>query len=243
LEKKKGSKCLHCKDWGHIRRECTDFKAWLAKKGTNNIISFIDKSFFTYYSLNIWWIDSSATVHVMNSSQGFLGTRTTRGERNLKVANGREARVEAVGSLPLVLHGGFTLHLNNVLYVPLLQRNLIYVSLLEDDGYEYLFENNKCTIIFNDKVVGLAPKQGMLYMLSLNDFPMMNVCDITNKRKKSASDNETPSKLWHCHLGHILRGKMDHLIKEEILQTFDFSGLDHYVECIKGKFVKHVKKS
>jgi hypothetical protein len=67
-ETKKGPKCLHCKDWGHIRRKCVDFKAWLAKKGNNDIISFIDESFFTYYSLNMWWIDSGATVHVTNSS-------------------------------------------------------------------------------------------------------------------------------------------------------------------------------
>jgi hypothetical protein len=142
-EKKKGPKCLHCKDWGHIRRECAEFKAWLAKKSTSDIISFIDDSFFTYYSLNTWWIDSSATVHVLNSSQGFLSVRTTRGERNLKVADGSEVRVEGIWSLPLVLHGGFTLLLKNVLYVLLLQRNLISVSLLEDDGYECLFGNNK----------------------------------------------------------------------------------------------------
>jgi hypothetical protein len=242
-EKKRGTKCLQCKDWGHIRRECAEFKMWIAKKGTNDIISFIDKSLFTYYSLNTWCIDSGVTVHVTNSSQGFLGMRTIRGERNLKVANGHEARVEVVGPLPLVLYGGFTLLLNNVLDVPSLQRNLIFVSLLETDGYQCLFGNNKCTIIFNDKVVGLAPRQGMLYILSLNDFPVMNVCDVTNKRKKSASDNETSSKLWHCRLGHILRGRMEHLIKEDILQLLDFSDLDHCVEYIKGKFIKHIKKS
>jgi hypothetical protein len=86
--------------------------------------------------------------------------------------------------------------LNNVLYVPLLQRNLISVALLEDEGFEYLFWNNKCTIKFDNKVVGLAPRQGMLYMLFLNDFPLMNMCDVTNKRKRNnSSDNETSSKL------------------------------------------------
>jgi hypothetical protein len=74
------------------------------------------------------------------------------------------------------------------------------VSLLEDDGYECLFGNNKCTIMFNDKVVDLAPRKGMLY---LNDFHVMNVCDVTNKRRKSASDNKTSSKLWHSRLCHI----------------------------------------
>jgi hypothetical protein len=38
-------------------------------------------------------------------------------------------------------------------------------------------------------------------------------------------------------------GRMKRLIKEEILQPLDFYDLDHYIKCIKGKFVKHVKKS
>jgi hypothetical protein len=66
---------------------------------------------------DMWWIDSGATMHVTNLSQGFVGAQTTKRERSLKVANGNEAKVEAIGSLPLVLHGGFTLMLNNVLYV------------------------------------------------------------------------------------------------------------------------------
>jgi hypothetical protein len=58
----------------------------------------------------------------------------------------------------------------------------------------------------------------MMYMLSLNDFPVMNVCDVTNKQKRNnSSDNETSSKLWHCYLCHISRGRMERLIKEEIL--------------------------
>jgi hypothetical protein len=46
-------------------------------------------------------------------------------------------------------------------------------------------------------------------MLSLNDFPVMNVCDVTNKRRRNvASDNETSLKLWHCYLAYILRGRI-----------------------------------
>jgi hypothetical protein len=45
-EKKKGLKCLHCKVWGHIRRECSDLKSCPMKKGNNDIISFINESFF-----------------------------------------------------------------------------------------------------------------------------------------------------------------------------------------------------
>jgi hypothetical protein len=80
-------------------------------------------------------------------------------------------------------------------------------------------------------------------MFSLNDFTGMNVCNVTNKRRRIlTSDNETSLKLWNCRLGHISRVRMEHLIKEEILMPLDFSDLGHCIECIKGKYNKHIRK-
>jgi hypothetical protein len=68
-------------------------------------------------------------MHVTNSSQEFLGAQTTGWERSLQVADEREAKGEAVGSLPLLLHDGFTLNLNNVLYVPSLRKKTLFMLL------------------------------------------------------------------------------------------------------------------
>jgi hypothetical protein len=38
-------------------------------------------------------------------------------------------------------------------------------------------------------------------------------------------------------------GGIKHLIKEEVLTPLDFSDLEHCVDCIKGKYVNHIKKS
>jgi hypothetical protein len=86
-----------------------------------------------------------------------LGARTTGRERSLQVADEHGVKVEAVRTLHLLLHGGSTLYLNNILYIPSLRRNLISIASLEDDGYECLFGNNKCTIKFDDIIIGLAP--------------------------------------------------------------------------------------
>jgi hypothetical protein len=51
-----------------------------------------------------------------------------RGERTIRVANGEEAEVEAIGELPLEISDGFTLYLYDVLYVSFMRRNLISVS-------------------------------------------------------------------------------------------------------------------
>jgi hypothetical protein len=37
----KGPKFHHCNDWGHIRRDCVGFKAWFAKKGNDDVTSFL----------------------------------------------------------------------------------------------------------------------------------------------------------------------------------------------------------
>ena len=61
----------------------------------------------------------------------------------------------------------------------------------------------------------------------------------TKKRKRT---QDTSSKLWHCRLGHISRGGIERLVKSEILPQLEFSNLEQCVECIKGKFVKQIKK-
>lgn len=78
------------------------------------------------------------------------------------MANGHEVDAEAVGTLPLLLDNKFILRMNNVLYVPSMRRNLISVSLLDDDGYQCLFGNHKCLIMHNNVDVGLAVRRDKL---------------------------------------------------------------------------------
>ena len=70
----------------------------------------MDESLYADYTTSTWWVDSGATIHVANTVQGFATRRTLRrGERRIRVANGIEAEVEAIGVLHLTLHTGFTL--------------------------------------------------------------------------------------------------------------------------------------
>jgi hypothetical protein len=92
-----------------------------------------------------------------------------RGERIIRVANDEEAEVEAIGELLLVISNDFTLYLHDILYVPSMRRNLIYVSCLDNDGFDCLFDKKQCLITFNDKVVGRALRHDKLYLLSIKD--------------------------------------------------------------------------
>ena len=42
---------------------------------------------------------------------------------------------------------------------------------------------------------------------------------------------------------HISRGKIERLIKKSILPPLDFLDLEHCIDCIKGKYIKKIKKN
>jgi hypothetical protein len=91
-------------------------------------------------------------------------------------------------------------------------------------------------------------------MLSMHDNVNV-ICNDENvvcKEKVSSSmnvgskhkicDDATSAKLWHYYLGHILRGRIERLIKDDTLHPLDFSNSDYCIDCIKGKYAKQVKK-
>jgi hypothetical protein len=63
--------------------------------------------------------------------------------------------------------------------------------------------------------------------------------NINRKRKRT---HDASSKLWHCRLNHISRERIERLVKNKILPPLEFLDLEQCIECIKGKYVKKIKK-
>jgi hypothetical protein len=170
-----------------------------------------------------------------------------RSERHIEVANGVQAEVEAVGNVSLELADGFNILLRDVLFVPSIHRNLISVSCLDKDSYECYFGHGKCAIWFKDACVGIPLLHDKLYLLSLRE-KVHSICNVneqiplSNKEQKKRKRTHDSSKLWHCRLGHISRGRIENLVKNDILPPLEFSDIEQCVDCIKGKFVKKIKK-
>ena len=103
------------------------------------------------------------------------------------------------------------------------QRNLIRVSRLDDDFVDCHFGDGKCEIQFNKECVGLAFRQDKLYLFSVPKnmivvcFENKNSSSYENVIKKRKRIDAISSKLWHCHLGHISRGRIECLVKASIL--------------------------
>jgi hypothetical protein len=69
-----------------------------------------------------------------------------------------------------------------------------------------------------------------------------NISSSVNPNRKWKRIQDASSKLWHCSLDHISRERIERLVKNEILPPLEFSDLEQCRECIKGKYIKKIKK-
>ena len=75
--------------------------------------------------------------------------------------------------------------------------------------------------------------------IACDNVNVSSSADVNRKRKRA---HDASSKLWHYRLCHILRERIERLVKNDILSPLEFSDLEQYRECIKGKYVKKIKK-
>ena len=126
--------------------------------------------------------------------------------------------------------------MNNCFYVPTLSRNIILVSVLDDEGFSFLIKNKKCSINKDDLLYCIANSYDGLYVLNLDDSRDNNIYNITSKKTKPNELN--PTYLWHCRLSHINENRISKLHKDGLLDSFDFESFENCESCLLGKMTK-----
>ena len=228
--------CYFCGAEGHVKKHCTNYHAWRAKKGMLLALVCSEVN-LTSVPAHTWWLDSGATTHISVSMQGCLSCRKpSDGERYIYVGDGKPVEVEAIGTFRLLLRTGFYLDLIETFVVPSFRRNLISISALDKFGYSCSFGNGKFSLFQNSNMVGTGSLLGCdnLYVLdtiaSFNESLHVSVRGV--KRKLTG---ENSASLWHKRLGHISKGRIERLVSTEILHPLDFTDFETCVNCIKGK--------
>ena len=73
----------------------------------------------------------------------------------------------------------------------------------------------------------------VLHLLSL--LKNKNASSFENVTKKRKRIDAISSKLWHCRLAHISRGRIERLVKASNLLPLESSSLQQCIDCIKEK--------
>ncbi|KAJ9689270.1 hypothetical protein PVL29_014779 [Vitis rotundifolia] len=169
--------------------------------------------------------------------------RPSKHEEFVYMGDGSKVKIDFFGMIKLRLATKSLLLLHDVAYIPSLRRNLVSVTTLDRQGYSFHFGGGKVDIFSNSVLIGNGVLFGNLYNLSLHHGSLCDSSSVNSVvRCKRARMNLSSSMLWHKHLGHISRQRLERLVRDGVLSNLDFSDFETCVVCLKGKMTAKTRK-
>jgi hypothetical protein len=94
-------------------------------------------------SEEIWLIDSGASRHMTGFKQNLANYQDKKFKANVELGDDGTYDIKGFGSTSFQLLLGNIFHIDKILYVPRLKKKLIYVPVLESEGYSVSFSKGK----------------------------------------------------------------------------------------------------
>lgn len=119
-----------------------------------------------------WYPDSGATNHLTNASPVSSMTTTYTGPGKVLVGNGTALRMSTIGNLVIPTQSR-TLNLQNMLHIPCVTNNVLFVSQFAKDNQVYVeFHDSYCLMkdSMSHRVLLRGFESNGLYKLSLSGF-------------------------------------------------------------------------
>ncbi|GKE61354.1 retrotransposon protein, putative, ty1-copia subclass, partial [Tanacetum coccineum] len=232
--------CHHCKEVGHWRRNCPSYHAELMKRKNASVASTSGIFTIELYAFpnKTWVYDTGCETHICNTSQGLRESRKLKhGALSLYMGNGMRAPIEAIRSFDLIRPNGLIIALDNCHFTPTVTRGVISISRLVKNGYIYTFTNYGI-FVSKDNVFyfNAIPRNGIYEIDMHNLNPNVSFgYNVSNKRAKHRLDSYY---LWHCHLGHINKKRIDMLQRDGLLQPTHDESHEKCKSCISKKMTR-----
>ena len=244
LKTKAHLQCYGCGKYGHFKRDCRarTTRQWTRKEHNAPInmnrfdIASKEKALLSRErkaSKNYAVVDSGASNHMM-SDRNLFDKIVNSQTRIITLGDGNSIKSNEKGSVYIstrVSEGKRkTLRLNNVLYVPGLDTNLVSCSALDRDGYETKFSKGCCTILMKDEPICTAQLEDGLYILK----------DIVTEEEADIAVGRTEGEeLWHWRFGHVYLRTLKEMEKSGAVTGISFTDTPQNdvacVPCVEGK--------
>lgn len=234
--------CYHCNETGHIKRNCLKFKKQKqdgqhkANVVANDTNSDDGESLFAIGNIQGCIVDSGATCHIFSERDAFIEFNADHREK-VFVATKQEVMAQGRGTVLLnILNDRNELkkiRMNDVLFVPEIDGNIISVKRLAQRGLRVEFFDEKCEIKSGDRSqqYGVADLVDNLYNLRLKCEQSVNM--VSEERKMCIHR-------WHEGLGHRDINVVKGIPKADLVHGMRIVDCDCQKDvkcsiCLKGK--------
>ena len=172
--------CYICGKKGHKQQDC--WKKYEKKQNGEQAFTVIE------HDAEGWLLDGSASSHMCPFENEFV---------DISIANEETFRADGVGTIRVVLKNQKPIRIENVLYVPGLDRRLLSTSALSSKGLHITFLKNKCEIRNQDEVVTQVTQKGILFIL---EFEQVESAKIS---QEAGVIKSVSPRIWHARLGYL----------------------------------------
>ena len=145
-------KCSHCHQHGHFTTNCPH------KKKNKSFFGFaageaLASQFELDFSLiaclvssmmgSVWFLDSGVSFHLTRDKDLFSDLEEKDLGVHIEMSDDGRYNATGIGTISFERESGKPFILKDVMHVPGLKKNLIYVAMLEDKGYDVVFSKGK----------------------------------------------------------------------------------------------------
>jgi hypothetical protein len=93
-----------------------------------------------------WLVGNGASKHMTRYKEILSDFETKYFAEKVKLGDEKRYKIEGVGSISFRLESGARIHVDKVLYIPGLKKNLLSIATLEDKGYWVIFKERKALL-------------------------------------------------------------------------------------------------
>ncbi|KAL0395417.1 UNVERIFIED_CONTAM: hypothetical protein Slati_4507900, partial [Sesamum latifolium] len=215
--------CMHCQGKGHWKRECPQL---LSNPGMFVVeVNMISNS-------TSWVLDTGYGAHICNDLQVLeRSRRISKDEMILRLGDGKDVAVEAVGSLSSVVSNHIRIDLKDCYFVPSMVKNIISITLLDSEVFKFLINKSCFYLVFDDVYHLLDTLVNGLYILQQSNLIM------TAQHKRKMNNHEN-AQIWKARLGHISKDRIRRLVDSKSQEIDNLDHLPTCESCLKGKKTK-----
>jgi len=141
---------------------------------------------------SVWYLDSGSSFHMTDDKELFSELEDTDLKMHIEMGDDGKYSVTGVGTINFQRDHEAPLTLKNVMHVPILTKNLVYVAILEDRGYDVMFFKGKELLrhIATSQVKKIGIQVQNLYKIEVDDC-----VDFSSKAEKMLSQDV--GELWY----------------------------------------------
>ena len=147
------------------------------------------------------------------------------------IGNNAVCKVIGMGNVSLRLHDGTIWELREVRYVPDLNRNLISLGLIDQNGFSIKLEYGILLIMKGSKIVMKGSKRNEVYVLDGEA--------ITRMTDVIVGTGGESTRLSHLRLGHMSVKGLKELEKQGVLEKDKIEELNFCEDCVYGKSTRN----